>query len=652
MQVGVIGSGSIGPDLAYGFVSAIARQPGAKVFLVDVRQEALDQGVARIDKYLAKGREKGKISDKAAAAVKAALVPTLSLSDLADCEYVLEAASEDLPVKRAILRDLEAVVSKDCLIGFATSGIPRRHIASEAKHPERCFVNHPFYPAWRSLPIEVVLSGDTKLGDRMMSMLKKLGKVPVVTKDVECFAIDDIFCNYIAEAARIVEEGVATPAQVDAIVNDAIGGGGPLTVMDLTRGNMLVVKCQRLMQEASGNDWFAPPAILEEKQGPWHDRSNPGDRGYDDALAEKVLSRILAVLMARTFYVADEGICALTELNWMSRLALGFSKGLLEIADQLGAEKVRELCAQYKAAHDGYTFTRSISDASFPEYLANVLVEREGEVGIVRVFRPEVKNALSSRTIAEIDRAFDELLADDAVRGVVFTSFDGSLAGADILELAKLPTPEACVEICRKTHPIMRKIEQAKKPIVAAVDGPVMGGGAEFSMACHGRVVGRSLIMSQPEVNLGIIPGYGGTQRLPRIVGVALAAELVRTGRMMNAEEAARVGWANEQTVGDVVLAARRLIARHLDGAAHVEPVATAPIEVGTLPDVDIGHRSKAVDAILVGVLKEGLAKPLDEGLDVEALGFGACRATEDMGIGMKNFIEKGPRSPAPFVHR
>lgn len=651
MQVGVIGSGSIGPDLAYGFLSAIARRPGAKVYLVDIRQEALDQGVARINGYLEKGRAKGKISEKAIAKIQAALVPTMDMSQLANCSYVLEAASEDLDVKRKILANVEDTVGEDCLVGFATSGIPRREIARDAKHPDRCFVNHPFYPAWKALPVEVVLSGNDELGERMLDTLRSLGKVPVVTKDVECFAIDDIFCNYVAEAARIVVDGVATEAQVDAIVNDAIGGGGPLLVMDLTRGNALVAKCQRLMRDATENDWFEPPPILDERKF-WHDRNNPQDRSYDDKLAEAVLSRILPVLFARTFYVADEGICAPTELNWMSRMALGFNKGVLEIADTVGAEKIRELCVKYAENNPGFRFTRSIGDAQFLPYKKDVLVERNDGIGVVRVFRPEVKNALSSRTISEISAGFDELLADDSVRGIIFTSTDGALAGADIQELARLPDAESCKAICRQTHPIMRKIETASKPVIAAVDGPVMGGGAEFSMACHGRVVGKSLMLAQPEVNLGIIPGYGGTMRLPRLVGVEVANDMLRTGRIMDGTEAARLGWANEQTAGDVVAAARRLMERVLEGAAVVAPVDPAPMGAVELADVDIGHRSKAIDKILADVIRDGLAKSLDDGLAVETDGFGACRETEDMPLGMQNFIKNGPRAKAPFVHR
>ena len=124
MIVGVIGSGSIGPDLAYGFVSALAKSSGSRVYLLDIKKEALDAGVARIRATSARPSARGKLSAKAAKAVEEALVPTMSMADLASCDYVLEAASEDLKVKQGILGKLEAVVRPDCLIGFATSGIP------------------------------------------------------------------------------------------------------------------------------------------------------------------------------------------------------------------------------------------------------------------------------------------------------------------------------------------------------------------------------------------------------------------------------------------------------------------------------------------------------------------------------------------------
>jgi len=654
MIVGVIGSGAIGPDLAYGFMTALSREPGSKVYLVDIKQEALDAGAARIAGYVQKGIARGKISAAAGKATLDLLVPTRELSALADCDYVLEAASEDLDVKRKILAGLEAIVRPDCLVGFATSGLPRKQIAETAKHPERCFVNHPFYPAWRSLPIEVVLSGDAGFGAKMMATIQKLGRVPIETADVECFAADDVFCNYIAEAARIVEEGLATPAQVDAIVNAAIGGGGPFNVMDLTKGNLLTHKCQVLMQSAkTGTPWFAPPAILK-KQGdaPWHDRKNPGDPKHDAALAEKVMDRILAVLLGRAYFLVENGVCTPTECNWLLRMSLGFAKGTLELGADLGADRVRELCVRHAERFPGFPVPKIVLEKKLPSFARYVTTEIDGDVGVVRVFRPEVKNALSKATLAEIDRAVAALQADPAIAGVVLSSYDGALAGADIQELAALKTPEECRATCLSSHSIFERIARSKKPIVAAVDGPVLGGGAELSMACHARVVGKDLVLGQPEVNLGIIPGYGGTQRLPRLVGLARAAELVRTARSIGAKEACAWGWAHGAPEASPLAAAKDLVRKVASGAVKLTPMNEGPMDVpAKLDKVDIGHRSLAIDAIVVDVLRRGLAKPLAEGLVIEAEGFARCKSTVDMDVGMKNFIQNGPRVPAAFFH-
>jgi enoyl-CoA hydratase/3-hydroxyacyl-CoA dehydrogenase len=654
MKIGIIGSGSIGPDLAYGFATALAKAGGGSVHLVDIRQEALDAGMARIRGYVGKGVARGKLSPRAGEAIGKAVVPTTDMGALAGCAYVLEAATEKLELKQGILEKLEPVVGPQCLIGFATSGIPRRKIAAAARHPERCFVNHPFFPAWRALPVEVVLSGDAALGGRMLATLEALGKVPVVTADVECFAADDIFVNYCAEAARLVAEGAATPAQVDRIVNDAIGGGGPFNVMDLTRGNLLNVHCLELMRDApTGGPWFEPPPILS-RQGntPWHDRTHPGDPGHDEALKRQVLDRILAVLMARTFFVVDNGICAPRELNWLTRNALGFRVGLLDLAAEIGMKRISEMCTAYAAENSGFNVPTSILKRRMPRFARNVAVEVADGIATVSVRRPEVLNALNERTMQELDAAFEALGKDAKVRGVILTGYGGSLAGADINELAALQTVEAAVNKCLTGQAVLARISALAKPVVAAVDGPVLGGGAELCMACHARVVGPQLMLGQPEVNLGIIPGYGGTQRLPRLIGLEKAAELLRTGRAAGAEEACALGWASGEPVADVRAVARDLIHAHLEEKTTLRPVDPAPLAVAeTLPPVELGHHSLAIDAILVGVLRRGLALPLAQGLRVEAEGFGACKRTVDYDIGMKNFMQNGPRVPAQFLN-
>jgi enoyl-CoA hydratase/carnithine racemase len=270
------------------------------------------------------------------------------------------------------------------------------------------------------------------------------------------------------------------------------------------------------------------------------------------------------------------------------------------------------------------------------------------------VFRPEVKNALNRTTLGELSQIFAELAADEAVRGVIVTSFDGSLAGADITELARIRTPEDAVAICQLGQGVFRILAEMKKPVVAAVDGPVLGGGAEMSMACHARVVGKALMMGQPEVNLGIIPGYGGTQRLPRLIGLDRAMDLLRTGRPIDAKTACEWGWAHGEPADDIVGAARALIRAHTAGDVALAPVDPAPMDVAAaraLPTTDIGHHSRVIDAILLDVIRRGLAMPLSDGLALEAQGFGRCTQTVDLDIGLKNFIQNGPRVPAAFLH-
>jgi len=654
MIVGVIGSGSIGPDLAYGFVSALASDPDSRVLLHDIKPEALEAGLARIQGYVKKGVDRGKLNPKVAAAIGGMLTTTGELADLAGCDYVLEAATEDLEIKKIILGNLEKVVRPDCLIGFATSGLPRAMIAADTTHPERCFVNHPFFPAWRAMPIEVVLSDHAEFSERMLATLKRLGKVPVITADVPCFAADDIFCNYCAEAARIHVEGLASVWQVDKIVNDAIGGGGPFNVMDLTRGNLLNVKCLKLMKEApTGSEWFTPPEVFSTQANtPWLDHKNPGDPSYSPGLGKQVLDRILAVLLGRTCFVADNGICDPADLNWLTRNALGFSQGLLDLAAELGADRVHEICTNYAQANPGFEVSKSIRDRVLVDFKRNVQVEKDGNLATVTIKRPEVLNALNDQTMDELGAAFDELEADDTVAGIVVTSYGGSLAGADINELAALKTPEEAADKCRRGHQVLRRIEKFPKPVVIAVNGPVLGGGAELSMACHARVVGPNLMLGQPEVNLGIIPGYGGTQRLPRLIGVDKAAEMLRTAGTIGAKEACQMGWATGEPAADPVVAAKEVVRAHLDGSAPITPLDTGPLEVPpTLPMVDIGHRSLAIDRILTDTLFAGLVTDLDKGLEIEARSFARCKKTVDYDLGMTNFIQNGPRVPAVFMH-
>jgi enoyl-CoA hydratase len=185
--------------------------------------------------------------------------------------------------------------------------------------------------------------------------------------------------------------------------------------------------------------------------------------------------------------------------------------------------------------------------------MSNVLIrERRDDIEIVTIDRPEKRNALNLQIVEALHRALDELHGDRDLRAVVITGAgDHFVAGADIAQLRERRSPEALESI---NGTLFRKVEDLPVPVIAAIKGYAVGGGCELAMACHLRVAGKSARLGQPEVGLGIIPGAGGTHRLPRLVGLGRAKELIYTGRLLDAEEAMTMGLVNRVVEDDVVL--------------------------------------------------------------------------------------------------
>jgi enoyl-CoA hydratase len=245
-------------------------------------------------------------------------------------------------------------------------------------------------------------------------------------------------------------------------------------------------------------------------------------------------------------------------------------------------------------------------------------VDIRDHIARVTISRPEVLNALNEQTVREIHTAFSTLGDDRNVRVVILTGAGEKafVAGADINELAQV-TPLGGEASSRLGQEALLEIEDLGKPVIAAVNGFALGGGLEIALACHFRFASENAKMGLPEVGLGIIPGYGGTQRLPRIVGLGIALELITTGRMIDAAEALRIGLVN------AVLPQAELLP-HAEKVAH-EILSKGPLAVRCAMDAAIG----------------GLDSTLEQGLAQESTYFGLLSATTDMREGLKAFLEK-----------
>jgi enoyl-CoA hydratase/carnithine racemase len=250
--------------------------------------------------------------------------------------------------------------------------------------------------------------------------------------------------------------------------------------------------------------------------------------------------------------------------------------------------------------------------------LANVVYEKKGAFAYVTVNRPKVLNALNKATWADLRTSFEDARDDAAVRGVILTGAGNKafIAGADISELARVTAFEA-EQSSRFGQEVLDLIEDLGKPVIAAVNGFALGGGCETAMACTIRIAVENAKFGQPEVKLGLIPGGGGTQRLPRLVGKGRALQLILSGEMISAQEAYRIGLVNE------IVPATDLITR---AEAFLKQIAAnAPIAV-----------KFALEAT-----NKGMETSQSEGLLLEASYFGLCAATEDKREGTSAFLEK-----------
>jgi len=245
-------------------------------------------------------------------------------------------------------------------------------------------------------------------------------------------------------------------------------------------------------------------------------------------------------------------------------------------------------------------------------------LEQEGAVAVVTINRPAVLNALSEAVLREIESAFDTLAADAGVRAIVLTGAGEKafVAGADIKELAA-QTPVSGRETARRGQRLFTKIEQLGKPVIAAINGFALGGGCELALACTFRFAADTARIGLPEITLGILPGYGGSVRLPRLIGKARAMEMILTGKPVTADEAFRSGLVN----------------RVVPAASLVDEAKAFAADLAAKAPIALRYAMQSVE--------RGLEMPVPEALELEATFFGLVASTADMREGTTAFLEK-----------
>jgi enoyl-CoA hydratase/3-hydroxyacyl-CoA dehydrogenase len=661
-KIGVIGSGNIGPDIALHFSQNLYAY-GVPVIVVDILQAALDSGSKKAESKMAKAAEKGILKKEVADAVFKNMLFTTNYRKISDADFVIEAAFEREDVKHKIFDQCQATCPKTAIFASNSSHMEPEVIFKKMKDKNRCLVIHYFYPAERNILVEIVPGKDTDpaLTEYLMKLYEFIGKAPIRVKGRYGYAVDPIFEGLFEATALTVEKGLAAVKQADAIAQKALGMGvGPFTAHNLAGGNPIT---QHGLNEMNTKimPWYHSPKILDDqvKSGkPWETAGKGEKVEYTPETYEAVSNRVIGAYLGMICEIVGSGISNIGDLELAMDVGLVLNTPFA-MMNKMGVKKALELVEAYAKENLGFNVAEILKKQAAsgkPWKIPVVFREDKGDVAIVKIRRPKVLNALNEDVFEQLEENFLAIMKDPKIKGAVLTGFGtrAFVSGADIGMLAAQETAKEAEEACLKNYSVLSVMENLGKPVVCAMNGLAFGGGNEIAMACTARIAkkGQKVLVGQPEPKLGFIPGAGGTQRLPRLIGIEKAWPILRNSNPISSSEAKEIGLIQEEVEGDLIEAGVNWVKNILSGKVKVPSIPKGPIPIPSkLPEVDIGHLSRKIDSLLQKAILEGAKMTLEDGLKLEAKVFGECFSTQDRKIGIDNFMKNGPKINANFVH-
>jgi enoyl-CoA hydratase/3-hydroxyacyl-CoA dehydrogenase len=663
-KVAVIGSGQIGPDIALYFTKVLSPF-GVQTVVVDVSEDALAGGRKKLEKKIAKGVETGAFREEQQAKMVSSVSWTTDYEDIRGAELVVEAATENKELKGKIFSMVEGLVADDAILCSNSSHLEPEVIFANSAHKGRTGVVHYFFPAERNLLVEVVPGKDTADATTkwLMSFYEQIGKVPIEVQSRYGYALDPVFEGLFYACALLAERGVASTKEIDVVCKRTFKMGvGSFTAMNLTGGNPITAVGLDNYTTKIGPYFRTPDSLKEkvEKGEPW----DVPARGEKVDVADDVAATVRDALMGAYFglcgEIVDAGLISVADFNMGLDVGLDM-KPAFSFMNEVGTDKALALVQAYAADYEGFPVPKCIEEHGkdgTPFDIPVILREDRDGVAVLTIRRPKVLNALDQGVFKELQTRFEACDADPTVKGVVLTGFGKKafVSGADVNFLAEIDSVEMGEQTSRTSQVCVDAVQAVQKPTVAALNGLAFGGGIETAMACEARVAkkGLKVLAGQPEANLGIIPGAGGTVRLPRLVGFENANMMLRTCRPISSEKAVAFGLIREEVEGDLVGRAVDLCRDMADGKAERTRMDEGPMRdvPESLPSVEIGHLSRKVDEILQKAILGAANLPLADAVPFEAKCFGEVCGTEDMRIGVQNFLTNGPKSKADFVHR
>ena len=647
-KITVIGAGTMGHGIAE--LAAIA---GYKVAVVDISDEILKNALSKIQWSLSKLHEKGQIKENVETILSRISLATNLIEAVKDADFIIEAIIEKLDEKKRVFSLMDQHAPSHTILATNTSSLPITEIAAATKRPDKVIGMHFFNPPVLMPLVEIIRGKDTSDFTVHVTndLAKKFGKQTViVNKDIPGFIVNRILARVFNSACNIVLDGKADIIEVDSTARYKLGFPmGIFELADYSGIDIFYYVLQVLIErgfKVHGCNLF----IEKFKAGEYGVKTGKGFYVYPapgkfvkpelpKEKSEKLNPLyIIALAINEASWMLREGIASKEDIDKACKLGLGYPKGIFEYTDEFGIDNVVKILEEVKRekgweeyspdplliqmVNEGRIGVRS--GKGFYEYgkveerkLSTIILRIEEPIAWIYLNRPERLNALNMEMIKELSQVLDELELNDKIRVLIITGTGRAFcAGADITAFQGV-TPFLGAVYVRRFQELFNKIELYTKPVIAALNGYTVGGGLELSMACDFRIASELAELGQPEINLGLIPGAGGTQRLPRLIGEGKAKEMIYTGERIPAKEALNLRLVNKVVPHDELLNEARRFA----------------LKLSEKPPLSLLAAKYAV--------KFGLESNLWSGLALESSLFGLLFSTEDFIEGVSAFLEK-----------
>ncbi|HEU4599280.1 MAG TPA: 3-hydroxyacyl-CoA dehydrogenase NAD-binding domain-containing protein [Solirubrobacterales bacterium] len=654
-KAAVVGGGTMGGEIAQAIAAA-----DIPVVVKDIDQKFVDAALEKArgvtEGQLARLVKKEKLTQEQAdarlAEVMGNVVGTTSYEEFGDVDFVIEAVPERMEIKQAVFRELDAATPGHAILASNTSSLSITEIGEATLRPDKVVGFHFFYPASIMPLVEVIVGEDSsqETATAAYNFAQAIKKQPIVCGEVPGFVVNRILMATMGEIWRAQEEqGLSLKAIDEAIAGAQLAPMGPFFLTDLL-GLDTVLHVAEHLNESYGESFYVHKGLQglvgEGKlgvktggEGFFKDgeQNVPGDAAPD---AEELVAMFSSRALIEACLLAEEGICSVRDidLGMMGGAGLDPRKGLLPPfwkADVTGLDQVLETMEQLEEKH-GERFSPPITlrrlvaqrryglstgQGFYPypqpdegEQAETVKLETRDGVAVAWLANLPM-NAVSPQVIADLETVWEKVKANEGIGAMVIASSVPVVfsAGADIKAFTTMDEGSGA-ELIHKAHALLRDFGRSRVATIAAVNSIAYGGGCEVAMACDVRIAAEAAVFGQPEIKLGIIPGFGGTQRLARLVGANKALEMNLVGDAVLSEEALELGLVNRVVPDHELFETALMWGRKL--------AAQAPVAV---------EQIKTVSA----------KGELDDGIEAEKQGFATAFGSEDAKEGIGAFLAK-----------